>query len=412
MLAILAAAAAAGVYMEVQRHQHPGLSTATASAPAVPASAAATGAEVPPPHLATRSEVKSTLATLEHDVKAGASDAKMPWALAHGLLAFGPHFEADDGRPAVDVIASFAVRKRVDGKTLYDFPEKKGDSLVESHDNLQVKSMLDAGVPLDRKLVTADATQVTLARLVHDMQRTAHVPANDADWHQEAWTLSAWVLDQRLGDKDKLESAVNPAKLRAAALTRLEQDDQVLTDFHGDPTGAFDPGSPLRQAKQKRTGIYGHSCGGLHLVQAVIQSVMQGGDAAQKRRLRKQLGVLLFRYEAERHAYAELLARHPEAGLVLRAQQQKFFGHLLETLGLARSLGAYDTRSEGGRHIDRVMLEAAGDLANTVKELSRGGVYQRLDAIRKQREQTYLDLIGDGCHAIRGLRRTLAVLPR
>ncbi len=412
MLAILAAAAAAGVYMEVQRHQHPGLTAATASAPAVPASAAAAAPGIAPPHQATRAEIKSTLATLEHDVKAGASDAKMPWALAHGLLAFGPHFEADDGRPAVDVIASFAVRKTVDGRTLYSFPVKKGDSLVEPHPGLQVKSMLDAGVPLDRKLVTADATEVTLGRLVHDMEASAHMPTSDADWHQEAWTLSAWVFDERLGDKAPGKSAVEPDKLRAAALTRLEQDDQVLTDFHGDPTGAFDPGSPLRQAKQKRTGIYGHSCGGLHLVQAVIQSVTQGGDAAQKRRLRKQLGVLLFRYEAERHAYAELLARHPEAGLVLRAQQQKFFGHLLETLGLARRLGAYDTKNEGGRHIDRVMLEAAGDLADTVKQLSRGGVYERLDAIRSQREQTYLDLIGDGCHAIRGLRRTLAVLPR
>lgn len=409
MLAILAAAAAAGVYMEVQRHQHPGLSSATASAPAVPASAPAAAGDVPPPHAATRAAIKSTLATLEHAVKAGASDAKLPWALAHGLLAFGPHFQADDGRPAVDVIASYAVRKKVDGRTLYDFPVKKGDSLVEPHDNLQVKSMLDAGVALDRKLVTADATQVTLARLVHDMQRSAQMPASDADWHQEAWTLSAWALDQRRGDKAAAKGAVDLDKLRAAALTRLEEDDQVLTAYHGDPASAFDPGSALREAKKNKTGIYGHSCGGLHLVQAVIESVMQSGDAAEKRRVRKQLGVLLFRYKAERHAYAEVLARHPEAGLSLRVQQQKFFGHLLETLGQARTLGAYDPETEGGRRLDRTMLEAAGDLADTVKELQQGGVYERLDSIRSQREQTYLDLIGDGCHAIRGLRRTLDV---
>ncbi len=408
---ILIAAAAAGSYMAVQQHQHAGLASATASAPAVPASAPLPGASVPPPHPATRAEIEATLASLERDVKGGASDAKTPWALAHGLLAFGPHLEADDGRPAVDVIASFAERKQVGGKTLYVFPVKKGNSLVEPHPSLQVKSMLEAGVPLHQKLVTADATTVTLGRLVHDMELSARMPASDADWHQEAWTLSAWVEDKRLGDKLADKGALDLDKLGVAALTRLEQDDRVLTEFHGDPTSAFDPGSPLRKAKQDRTGIYGHSCGGLHLVQAVIDSVMLDGDATGKQRLRKQLGVLLFRYEAERQVYAGLLARHPEAGLALRAQQQKFFGHLLETLGLARKLGAYDPKTDGGRRIDRVMLDAAGDLANTVKQLEQGGVYQRLDQIKKQHEQTYLDLIGDGCHAIRGLRRTLSLLP-
>lgn len=121
--------------------------------------------------------------------------------------------------------------------------------------------------------------------------------------------------------------------------------------------------------------------------------------------------MLLFRYRAERHIYAELVARHPEARLALRIQQQKFFAHLLETLTLARSLGAYDTKSEGGKRIDRVILETAGDLAHTVGQLQHSGVYERLDRIRKQREQTYLDLIGDGCHAIRGLRRALQLLP-
>ncbi len=409
---LLAAAAAAGVMMEMQHHRHAGPAAATtSSAPVVPASSAV-GTAVPPPHAATRAQIETTLATLEHGVKAGASDAKAPWILAQGLLAFGPHFAADDERPAVDAIASYAERKQVGGRTLYAFPEKKHDSLVEPQPGMLVESMLDAGVPLDRKLVASDATEVTLGRLVRDLQSTARMPGSDADWHQAPWTLGALALDSRLGDKDAHSGNVDLARLCGRALSRLEQDDRVLTEFHGDPTSAFAAGSSLRKARLDGSGIYGYASGGLPLVQAVVECVMQGGSAADKRRMRRQLGVLLFRYEAERHTYAALLSRHPEAALGLRVHQQRFFGYLLETLALARQLGAYDPHSGGGQRIDRVMLDAAGDLATVVKQLDKSGVYGRLDAIRKDHERTYLDLIGDGCHAIRGLRQTLDVLPK
>lgn len=285
LMVLLAIAAAAGVMLEMQRHQHAGPAP-PASAPAVLASGAA-ATTVPPPQAATRPEIKSALALLSHEVKAGATDAKLPWALAQGLLAFGPHLQADDERPAVDVIASYAERKPMDGGSRYVFPAKKRDVLVETHPGLLVEAMLDAGVALDRKLVTADATQVTLARLVHDMQRAARMPASDAAWHEEAWTLRAWALDLARGDKSAARGSVDLDTLRAAALSRLSKDDQVVTRFHGDPAAAFDPGSPLRLARTKRTGIYGESSGGLDLVQAVIESVMQGGNATDKRRTRQ-----------------------------------------------------------------------------------------------------------------------------
>ena len=65
---------------------------------------------------------------------------------------------------------------------------------------------------------------------------------------------------------------------------------------------AFDDGSPLNTAKRDKTGIYGHSCGGLHLIQAVSAFAAASGDDAIKARVRKQLGVLLYRYDLERPA--------------------------------------------------------------------------------------------------------------
>jgi hypothetical protein len=145
----------------------------------------------------------------------------------------------------------------------------------------------------------------------------------------------------------------------------------------------------------------------MHFIQGVMRSVALGGDAAQLRRVARQLGALAFRYEAERATYKSLLASHPQHGLILRVQQLKFFGHLLETLTLARTLAVYRHDTEGGRKLDDIVRRAARDLIDVVAELDRGGVFLRLDSIKKEREQTYLDLIGDGCHAVHGLRDAL-----
>jgi hypothetical protein len=363
---------------------------------------------IPAPHPASKDEIRATVSRLEGAVRAGAADAKNPWALAHGLIAFGPDFVASDGTKAVDAIARHAEERELAGGKLWLFPAKAGSEPVEPHRFLMVKTLLDVGVPLGRKLVTSTGTVLTLARLVADMHRAATLPSSDADYHQIAWLTSALALEKDL-DPKTAAAAPGPklAELEKLVLTRLETDQRVIGNYAGPVERAFDQGSPLHLAKRDKTGIYGHSCGGLHLVQAALSSVAAVGDEADRRRASKQLGLLIYRYELERTAYASLLARHPDQGLLIRVQQLKFFGHLVETLTLAEKLGLTSPDSEGGRKIAATLRTAAGDVAQVVKELDDGGVYDRLAAIRKDREQTYLDLIGDGCHALRGLRRLL-----
>jgi hypothetical protein len=405
LVVLFGAAAAAGIYMGVKRtaQEKPAAAIGSSSA-----TAAAPTPSVTPPHTATRHEIETTIGRLERAVKGGASRATSPWALAHGLIAFGPKLEASDGRLAIDVIGSFAEKRDVDGGKVWGFPESKNGELVEPHPFLLVKTLLDIGVPLDRKLRTSTGDSVTLGALVADLHRSAKVPNDAADFHQVAWELSALALDEKL-QPAVAEKAPGPqlVEVTELCLARLERDQRVVAEYTGPLERAFDDGTPLNRAKRDKTGIYGHTCGGLHLVQAVASSVALSKDEALKKRFRKQLGVLLYRYELERAAYASLLLRHPAQGLIVRIQQQKFFGHLVETLTLARSLGLVDETTEGGKRIDTVIRRASGDVATVVGELEGGGVYQRLDAVKKKREQSYLDLIGDGCHAIRGLRRAL-----
>ncbi len=391
---LLSAAAITGVVIEVQHHRRES---------AAPASASASASAAPsfsPPALtsASRAQIEQAIAELERWVKPGASDARSPWALAHGLIAFGPELRASDAKPAIDVIGSFAEKT----ETGYAFPREKAGQLVEPHPDLLIKTLLEIGVSPERELVAAGGERITLARLIDDARERAKPPESDRDWQHAAWTLSALSLDQRHPVATELASA---------ALARLERDHAIIARHGGPAADAFDPGTPLQRAKADKTGIYGQGCGGLHLISAVTLAVMRTKQPAQISRLRKQLGVLAYRYEIERAAYAKLVARQPEHGLLLRVQQLKFFGHLVEALMLARKLGAYRPDTEGGKKLDGIVSTASADVARVVGELDRGGVPLRLDRIRAEREQTYLDLIGDGCHAIHGLRSALALHP-
>jgi len=193
------------------------------------------------------------------------------------------------------------------------------------------------------------------------------------------------------------------------ALDHLERDDKVLLEHSGPPETAFDEGSALTRAKQEKTGIYGQPCGGLHEIQAVLVGAALDRDPKIVSRVQKQLGVLLYRWELERAGYAALLIQHPDQGLLLRVQELKFFGHVLETLVLAKNLDLAEKSSEGARRIEGAIRATAADVADVVRALGEGGVYDRLPSIRKERAQTYLDLIGDGCHAIHGLRLARAL---
>ena len=372
LIVLGASAVAAAVFLQSRKQDEPARApTPSASAPAAS----------PAPAPTARKDLERAIAELEKLSKPGASDPASPWALAHGLLAFGPEHTASDGRLAIDVIGTFAEKE--DGR--WGFPEA-----VEPHRHILVKTLLEVGVPLEREI----AKGVTLKTLVVDMQKGAELPKNDRDWHHAAWLLMAL----QHGEKNKIQfrDGLSTEALGKAALERLEADHRVVSQVS------------LREAKEKKLGIYAHSCGGMHLVQAVVAAQTEPEPA----RVARQLGVIAYRYETEREAADKLLAEHPEHGLSVRVQKLKLGGHVIETLMLARRVGAYRPGTEGGDKLDSILRLAVSDVVEVAGELDHGGVPARLAQIRKDREQTYLDLVGDGCHAIHGLREALALYPK
>lgn len=354
-----------------------------------------------PPH--TRQAAERSLSWLSDQVRVPAGDPSNPWALAHGLLAFGKDFKTQDGRSAVEVVASFAQRDApADARVeRYRFPFERDGKPIEPHSYLFVKTFLEIGLAPTFELRTADGTTIDVRRLLTDMRANVTQPANDHEWHDSAWWLTAMELDSAT------ESTARPS-LRQTALVRLEADNAVIS---GTTSNAFAADAPMGAAKRNKSHIYGHPCGGLHFMQAVLRGAKGNTSSEFIARVGRQLQLLLARHAAERILYADILRTHPTALLPISGQQLKFFGHVLETLAVAEEVGLLRHDAALAQAVEMTRQQATADLLATIAQLDKTGAYTRLSDLSVQQPQLFLDLIGDGCHAIHGLQRTLAVLP-
>lgn len=323
-------------------------------------------------------------------VKEGASEDGFPWALAHGLLAFGADLRTDEDRLAIDAIGSHLEPVARGGRTVYTWPAKtKADLPVEAHPGAILLSIVSSGVPSDRTLVASDGKKIAVKQLVDDAAWSFVLPRTAPDWHRFAW--NARLLLTQSGVSAKVETVGGPLGLRdvaEAALAQVEKEQSFLLE-------------PMRNnrpedVQKRRQAIFSHTCGGLHFVQAGLTSA---GflDGSGRTRARTQLDILKFRWLAERRIYRDKIAQHPDYAPLLLVQELKFFGHTLETYALAAKEGQFTPTPE-----DKSFFRAVTqDLRRTVKQLEP--IYAAQDALRRASAQTYYDLIGDGCHAIRAL---------
>lgn len=336
-------------------------------------------------------------------VQEGAGDPKVAWALAHGLVGFGKDFHATDRRLAIDVIVSdFAELKTVGGKQRVYFPKKtKEGRPLEPHTSLMVKSLLEAEVPRDRLFVVKGLGKVPLSRIAEDVLAEIERPNTEAEWQDFAWSLTALLLYY----KDQAQPKGAPNEIQKKLVTLSLETIAYLEGQQAFLVEAMESNHPERVEKRKQF-IFAHTCGGTHLIQAAVRAAVFVGTPEVKARVKKQLQILLFRHQAERRIYTEALAKAPNYALILHTQELKFFGHVLETFALAQPLGMTEGSPEERARLGLV----AKDLIQAVNVL--GPAYHQLGPIRAEREQTYLDLIGDGCHAMRGLRQGIVALFR
>jgi len=357
-----------------------------------------------PDREAARLEVDALLSTV---IDREAGDPANAWALAHGMLAKGADFVATDGRLARhvlidDFLEATAVPRRPD--KVPSFPQSRGAVRVEPHTDLILKTFVEVGLPMDAPLSDRPGAP-TLAALVASSQlrfepvrsegASLLAEPNDAPWSAQAWCQAnangapdAWTTGTA-GD-------VTLEEVSAALLGTLERETWFIRQ-------ALAEGKPFEKKKQ---GIFGFTCGGAHLFQGVEACAAKGwpktGDTGA--RVAVLVDLYLERVPLETRLVEQTIQQYPGLAPLLYNQDVKFLGHLLEGLGKAERDGLW-TPTADERDL---MVSVETRLLYHVLQLEKLGVYrdEAMDGLARNPEtfQFYLDLVGDACHAWRGLR--------
>jgi hypothetical protein len=322
-----------------------------------------------------------------------AADPKNPWALAHGITALGANFVAADGRKASDVmVGDFLLENRLaDGGygagSRFGFAKYAPDGTpVEPHTNLITKTLVLSGLPQSTRFKTRWG-QVTLKELVDEAKRGfRHTPTSEEYWKDVAWTLDLFSQTTAPADADF-------SKVMDDALGELERETLDLKN-------GMTAGQPM--VPKRKQGIYAHSCGGLHFVQAVLGWARH--PEVRKRwgaRVDTQVAILFYRLDSERQQYdAALAAGGNQYRLQVLTQMVKFYGHFLETTARLKA----DLKWAPNEQQQVAVNKAKAYLDNAVRLLDADKVLTdaKMKELKVSQPQIYLDLIGDSCHATHG----------
>ncbi|MFQ5654244.1 MAG: hypothetical protein ACE5GW_05895 [Planctomycetota bacterium] len=337
-----------------------------------------------------------------------------PWTLAHGLLGLGAGLEVEGERASVLLIRRWLGEDPRRGPSF----ELKGDGgrLGEQHPHLVLKTFAELGIE-----------PALSERLARAATGSFDPPRDFEGWNDSAWLLDAtahleaWGRDRALGGTsaatgDSARAAMTVGELALGVLARVEEGDRRVEealDLGGEegftrPSGTGEPAE---------SGIYAYTCGGQHLLGAVIAAAGAGfyGDDALPR-VRARVEVLIGRLEGEFRFRAREEERAIAAGISpIRARREgaqallKLLGHGLENLARAHAAGLGDrARLTEAMERQRARLEEV--FRAYLEELDPEGTI--FPSLREGEPERWQRWFGDGCHALRGWSLSEEILRR
>lgn len=309
-----------------------------------------------------------------------------PWAVCHGLRGMGRDFAVQSGRRAVDFLLETHVAwLPANGKRVLGFPVQ-----VEVHPNMFLKTMLEAGVPLDHAF-THEGSPRTLRDLL-DGARALFRPARvGGSANMLPWSLITFARTMPPSRARWTNAWDEPVDLDATvegALGLLEQASLPLMQ-------AMREGRP----ETAKAPVHSFTCGGTHMLYALL-TAMHAGYTGKDRieRTRRQVDLLVWRTSAD----IELMERFFKE----RARQKgvywfeldaklKLLGHAEEclALGLRRGVVTLTPDQQAQRRTAVVALRRMLDDMET-RDMSEA---------RELDRDLFRQLVGDACHARHGL---------
>jgi len=319
---------------------------------------------------------------VRHFIERYAVTPEDPWALVHAIRGVGRGCSLN-GESAASYVLRTCVRVReVDQRRYLYIPAQ-----VEVHSNMFLKTFLEAGVPSAERF-SFDGRVFQLKDLAAGAKALFRFDPRTFDRNDLAWSLIAFAEMQAHEWENAYGERIQLAEVVRFGLQVIQEATQGLKPYVA-------AGLPL----SKKLPIHSFTCGGTHLCYSLLVAAKHGYlQAAGGDIMRDQLQMLLYRLQADPELidrYYREISSAPGVGLFRAGAKLKILGHALECLGYAQTHGLLQPSPAEQTLIDKAVQEVQG-LLSYVLTLD-------LAVIRPRHAQLVQQVVGDVCHAYRGL---------
>jgi len=310
-----------------------------------------------------------------------------PWAVCHGVRAMGREFTIKGGRRAADwLLETHLVSVSVNGKGCLAFPVS-----VEVHPNMFLKTLLEAGVPLDHSF-----THQGQRRTLQEIADGAHLLFRPREVMAEANMLPWSII--------ALARTTSPQRGRWTNVWGEPADLDAVVE------GALrlmeEASRPVAQAMREdrpeaaKAPVHGFTCGGTHMLYSLLTAVhagYKGRDRAE--RVRALVDLTVWRLHADLgliEGFYKSRATEPGVYWYETDAKLKILGHGAECLAFAMHRGLVKLGpAQQGQHRAAVVT-----LQRMIGEIEG----RELGEARQVNSALFRQLVGDTCHARHGLR--------
>jgi hypothetical protein len=348
---------------------------------AAPAAWAQTPPAAGPTPSAARFSSAETIALLRELIQQRALASTDPWVQAHVVLALGADVKSNGKYVLDDMVARSLHTEAVDMRQYPYFPTD-----VERHPFhfLQIMQLTD--VPYDRAFTTP-AGRFTRREILAGSE-ALYDPAKITD--EMSWAVSV-LTHEFPQDKDTFKTARGlQVHVVEVVQKHLADTETAYAEIFAAMAGATPYG---------RGVIHRQACNGTHMVYGLIDALRNGYTAGELRDHTWRLTrAVIFRMRAEPQLIdASLRGNEPMVRLNADAAKLTFLGHAIEDLGYAVQNGVFQLDAAQLQ----VVTQAREQLAAIVSRLT--GEHD-LDRLQAEVPEAYKIVLGDACHAYRGLR--------
>ena len=309
-----------------------------------------------------------------------------PWAVAHGIRAMGRDFTVRGGRRAVDYLLE---------NVLTSFPANGMSALgfhpdVEGHRNAFLKTLLEAGVPLEHRF-THHGRPRTLGDVLEGARALFRPQLVIAEPNALPWSLIAFTRTTSPLRRQWTNAWGEPVNLDLVVESALQLHERASLPL----ADAMRENRP----EEAKAPVHEFTCGGTHMLYALLTAVHAGYRGTDRlERVRRQTALMVWRLGAD----VELIERFYKDRTAIRGEswfeldsKLKLLGHAEECLALAERRGLVTFTAAQQAH-RRVAVRRVRDMLDDLGRRS-------LEEARALDRELYRQLIGDVCHARHGL---------